>query len=84
MRTKNWQVPRRRRRDSLFVPDSGTGDRKPLHARLNPFTAILEAARGFLAGDPTNVAFAFTVSAALVFVLAIWAVFGLRRAEKAG
>ena len=53
-------------------------------ARLNPFTHILEAARGYLAGDPTNVAFAFTVSAALVFVLAIWAVYGLRRAEKAG
>jgi ABC-type multidrug transport system permease subunit len=53
-------------------------------ARLNPFTHILEAARGFLAGDPTNVTFAFTISAALIVVLAIWAVYGLRRAEKAG
>jgi ABC-2 type transport system permease protein len=53
-------------------------------ARLNPFTAILEAARGFLAGDPTNVAAAFVTSAILILILALWAVFGLRRAERAG
>lgn len=53
-------------------------------ARLNPFTAILEAARGFLAGDPTNVVQAFAISLALIFILALWAVYGLRRAEKAG
>ena len=53
-------------------------------ARLNPFTPILGAARGFLAGDPTDVATAFAISAALVVVLALWAVYGLRRAEKAG
>ena len=53
-------------------------------ARLNPFTAILETARGFLAGDPTNVVQAFTISLALIAVLSLWAVFGLRRAENAG
>jgi ABC-2 type transport system permease protein len=53
-------------------------------ARLNPFTPILGAARGFLAGDPTNVVPAFAISAALVVVLALWAVYGLRHAEKAG
>lgn len=53
-------------------------------ARLNPFTAILDAARGFLAGDPQNVVPAFAVSAALIAVLSLWAVFGLRQAEKAG
>jgi ABC-2 type transport system permease protein len=53
-------------------------------ARLNPFTPILGTARGFLAGDPTNVVPAFAISAALVVVLALWAVYGLRRAEKAG
>src|SRR3712207_9241745 len=35
-------------------------------ARLNPFTAILDAARGYLAGDPQNVVPAFAVSAALI------------------
>ncbi len=53
-------------------------------ARLNPFTAILDAARGFLAGDPQNVVPAFAISAALILVLSLWAVFGLRQAEKAG
>jgi len=53
-------------------------------ARLNPFTHILEAARGYLAGDPNNVATAFVTSAILILVLTIWAVFGLRRAERAG
>ena len=53
-------------------------------ARLNPFTAILGAARGFLAGDPQNVVPAFAISAALILALSLWAVFGLRQAEKAG
>ena len=53
-------------------------------ARLNPFTAILAAARGFLAGDPQNVLPAFAISAALILALSLWAVFGLRQAEKAG
>ena len=53
-------------------------------ARLNPFTAILDASRGFLAGDPQNVAQAFAVSFALILVLSVWAVFGLRQAEKSG
>ena len=53
-------------------------------ARLNPFTPILGTARGFLAGDPTNVVPAFAISVALVVVLTLWAVYGLRRAEKAG
>lgn len=53
-------------------------------ARLNPFTAILDASRGFLAGNPENVASAFAISFVLILVLAIWAVFGLRQAEKAG
>jgi ABC-2 type transport system permease protein len=53
-------------------------------ARLNPFTHILEAARGFLAGDPTGVASAFTISAILILLLALWAVYGLRSAERAG
>ena len=53
-------------------------------ARLNPFTAILDAARGFLAGDPQNAVPAFAISVALILALSLWAVFGLRQAEKAG
>jgi ABC-2 type transport system permease protein len=53
-------------------------------ARLNPFTTILDAARGFLAGDPTSVLPAYAIGLAFIFVFALWALFGLRSAEKAG
>jgi ABC-2 type transport system permease protein len=53
-------------------------------ARLNPFTTILEAARGFLSGEPTGALPAYAIALALVLTFALWALFGLRRAEKAG
>ena len=53
-------------------------------ASVNPITFILQAGRGFLAGDPSGVLLAFGLAAALALVLVPWAVFGLRRAEKAG
>ena len=68
----------------VFVPLSLLTGWIETAARLNPFTHILEAARGYLAGDPTSVTSAFLISAALIIVLAFWAVYGLRRAEKAG
>jgi ABC-2 type transport system permease protein len=53
-------------------------------AAVNPVTALLEAGRGFVAGDPTVVALAFTVAVALPVLFALWARGGLRRAEAAG
>ncbi len=53
-------------------------------ARLNPFTTILDAARGFLAGEPTNVLPAYAIGGALILIFTFWALFGLRSAEKAG
>jgi ABC-2 type transport system permease protein len=53
-------------------------------ASVNPVTALLEAGRGFVAGDPTVIALAFTVAVALPVVFALWARGGLRRAEAAG
>jgi ABC-2 type transport system permease protein len=53
-------------------------------ARLNPFTTILDAARGFLAGDPTSALLAYAIALALVLVFALWALLGLRSAERAG
>jgi hypothetical protein len=53
-------------------------------ARLNPFTTILDAARGFLAGEPTNVLPAYAIGAALILIFTFWALFGLRSAERAG
>jgi ABC-2 type transport system permease protein len=68
----------------VFVPLSLLTGWIEAAARLNPFTHILEAARGYLAGDPTSATSAFIISSALVIVLALWAVYGLRRAERAG
>jgi ABC-2 type transport system permease protein len=53
-------------------------------ARLNPFTTILGAARGFLAGEPASAISAYAIRFALVLAFALWALYGLRRAERAG
>jgi ABC-2 type transport system permease protein len=53
-------------------------------ARLNPLTFILESGRGFIQGEPTQVALAFGLSAALFVVFAVWARTGLRAAESSG
>ena len=53
-------------------------------ARFNPFTALLEAARGFISGEPTKVALTAACLAAM-FTLAVgWARGGLHSAERAG
>jgi ABC-2 type transport system permease protein len=53
-------------------------------AVVNPLTRVIEAARGFLAGSPTEVAAAFGAALALGAVFSIWAFRGLRKAEAAG
>ena len=52
-------------------------------ASVNPITLMLEAGRGFLAGDPTKVLPAFGVAALLASVTVLWARGGLRSAERA-
>jgi ABC-2 type transport system permease protein len=51
-------------------------------AKLNPLTYILTSGRGFISGDPTDVAIAFTIAFALVGCLGIWGLRGLKRAEQ--
>jgi ABC-2 type transport system permease protein len=53
-------------------------------ARVNPVTYLLEAGRGFLAGEPTHVAVAFGLAVALAAAFSLWALRGLRSAEAAG
>ena len=52
-------------------------------ASVNPITLVLEAERGFLAGDPVRVLPAFAVTALIVAVTMLWARTGLRSAERA-
>ncbi len=53
-------------------------------ASVNPITALLEAGRGLISGDPVLVAAAFGIGLALSFLFAAWARGGLRSAEAAG
>jgi ABC-2 type transport system permease protein len=53
-------------------------------ASINPITALLEAGRGFISGDATQVALAFAVAVVLPVLFALWARGGLKRAEAAG
>ena len=53
-------------------------------ASVNPITALLEAGRGFISGDPTVIALAFGLGIVLPCLFAIWSRTGLRRAEAAG
>jgi ABC-2 type transport system permease protein len=53
-------------------------------ASVNPVTALLEAGRGFISGEPVLVALAFAIGIALSMVFALWARGGLRSAEAAG
>ena len=53
-------------------------------ARFNPATAILEAARGFVSGEPTKVAITAACLAGMFALAALWARGGLRSAERAG
>ena len=53
-------------------------------ATVNPATALLEAGRGFISGEPTLVAPAFGIAVALAGGFSLWALRGLRSAERAG
>ena len=53
-------------------------------ARFNPATAFLEAARGFISGEPTKVGITLACLAAMAVLTALWARGGLRSAERAG
>jgi ABC-2 type transport system permease protein len=52
-------------------------------ATVNPITLVLEAGRGFIAGDPAKVLPAFAVSFGLAALALLWARTGLRSAERA-
>jgi len=53
-------------------------------ARFNPVTAMLEASRGFIVGEPTKVGIAAACLAVMFALAAYWARGGLRSAEAAG
>ncbi len=52
-------------------------------ASINPLTALLEAGRGFLYGQPAVVTAAFAAACGLVALFSLWALRGLRQMERA-
>jgi len=53
-------------------------------ASVNPITAVLDAGRGFISGQPTGVLLAFGAAAGMLTLFGVWALRGLRQAEAAG
>jgi ABC-2 type transport system permease protein len=53
-------------------------------ASVNPATALLEAGRSLISGSPEHVALAYVAALTLAGALAVWALRGLRSAERAG
>jgi ABC-2 type transport system permease protein len=53
-------------------------------ATVNPFTALLGAARDLIAGDASTVGVAIAIAVGLISVFSLWAFRGLRSAEAAG
>jgi ABC-2 type transport system permease protein len=53
-------------------------------SKVNPATAFLEAGRGLISGVHDHTGLAFVCAAALIAVLCVWALTGLRSAEHAG
>jgi ABC-2 type transport system permease protein len=51
-------------------------------ASWNPLTAIVQAGRGFISGEPAHSALAFACGLGMAALLMVWAVTGLRRAER--
>lgn len=53
-------------------------------ALVNPMTVLLDAGRGFLAGEETEVLLAYGVGLSVAVALSVWSIRSLRRAEAAG
>jgi ABC-type polysaccharide/polyol phosphate export permease len=53
-------------------------------AQYNPMTAVLNTNRDLLIGAPAEALVTYGIVGALMAVLAVWAVSGMRRAEAAG
>jgi len=66
----------------VFVPRERLSGWLKTVADINPLTPPIEAGRGFMADDPVSVGLAFAVTAGLVIVFALFAVTGMRKAEK--
>jgi ABC-2 type transport system permease protein len=68
----------------VYVPLNLVGGWVHDIAQFNPATAFLEAARGFVSGEPTKVAITVACLVGMFALTVLWARGGLRSAERAG
>lgn len=63
-----------------FAPRPLLGDWLRVIADYNPYTQILESARGLVSGRPDETLFAYIVALGLIALFSLWSVTGLRSA----
>ena len=68
----------------VYVPLKLLGGWVDSAAHLNPFTPIVETGRDLIAGQAAQVLAAYGIALSLLFVFGMWAVRGVRSAERAG
>ena len=68
----------------VFVPLELVGGWVHTVAQFNPVTALLEGGRDLISGQSFSAGVAFGIAVALPLLFSVWAVRGLRRAERAG
>jgi ABC-2 type transport system permease protein len=66
----------------VFSPRDQLSGWLQVAADVNPLTPAMEAGRGFLADDPVSVGLSFAAAGGLVIAFSLWAVRGMRKAEK--
>ena len=66
------------------LPFTPKGSLSSIYLASDPITALMEAGRGLISGQPTLTLAAFAIVVGLVAGFVIWAIRGLRRAEAAG
>jgi hypothetical protein len=65
-----------------FVPRPLLSSWMRTAADHNPYTAILEAARGLISGEPDETTLGFAVAVGIVAAFSLWAATGLRQALR--
>jgi ABC-2 type transport system permease protein len=68
----------------VYVPLSLLGGWVHAVAKVNPFTPLIEGGRDLISGGSFDGAVVFSISLALALFFLVWAVRGLRSAERAG
>jgi ABC-2 type transport system permease protein len=68
----------------VFVPLDLVGGWVHTVAQVNPITAIVEGGRDLISGQSFPAGLAFGLAAALPLAFSVWAIRGMRRAERAG